>query len=43
MMESYKGEDLPIIFISILIIEDICKYLGINVDIFQKTLNKIIF
>lgn len=43
MLESYKGEDLPIIFISILIVEDICKYLGIKMDIFRETLNKIIF
>ena len=43
MLESYKGEDLPIIFISILIVEDICKYLGIKMDIFQETFNKIIF
>ncbi|MDF2880642.1 MAG: hypothetical protein K0R54_1199 [Clostridiaceae bacterium] len=43
LLKSYKGDDLPIIFISLLIIEDICKYLGINKDILTESYNKIIF
>lgn len=42
LLKNYKEKDLYIILIILLILEDICKYLGINKDILSETYNKII-
>jgi hypothetical protein len=41
-LENHKNPDLPIVVGVLLILEDVCKYLSIDVILLQNSIDKII-